>query len=203
MITIINYGMGNLGSIRNMLKRLGIESLISGDPEVILKAAKLILPGVGAFDNGMRNLTEQNLVPVLNQRVIIDKIPLLGICLGMQLLTQKSEEGNLPGLGWFEAETIKFKFADNTSLKIPHMGWNEVRQQSESPLLTDIGDQPRYYFVHSFHVKCKRNENEILSTFHGINFTSAIQNENIFGVQFHPEKSHKYGMKILANFNNL
>jgi glutamine amidotransferase len=203
MIVIIDYGMGNLGSTKNMLKRLGVESIISDNHSDVLKADKLILPGVGAFDHGMKNLKEKQLVPVLNQRVIVDKVPLLGICLGMQLLTGHSEEGCLKGLGWIDAETVRFKFSNESLLKIPHMGWNEVLLNKNSPLLNGIGDRPKYYFVHSYHVVCHKKEDEILNTFYGFNFTSAIQKDNIFGVQFHPEKSHMFGMKILDNFNKL
>jgi glutamine amidotransferase len=201
MIVIIDYGMGNLGSIKNMLRRLGVESIISDELDAIRQAEKLILPGVGAFDNGMKNLSEKRMIPLLNQRVVTDGVPILGICLGMQLLTKKSEEGILPGLGWIDAETIRFKFDNNSGLKIPHMGWNVAHGTRPSPLIEGIGEEPRYYFVHSYHVACADKSNEILQTNFGFEFTSAVQKGNIFGVQFHPEKSHKFGMKILENFS--
>jgi len=201
MITIVDYGMGNLGSIRNMLKWLGFQSIISSDPDEIKRAQKLILPGVGAFDQGMKNLAEKQLISVLNWCVTREKIPLLGICLGMQLLTKHSEEGKLPGLGWINAHTIRFNFVNDKSLKIPHMGWNEAIIKNNSPLLEGVNKTSRYYFVHSYHVICNDKEDEILSTNYGIKFAAAVQKDNIFGVQFHPEKSHKFGMKILDNFS--
>ena len=204
MITIIDYGMGNHGSIANMLKKIKVKTIISSDPKEIEKASKLILPGVGSFDTGMRNIKEKGLIPVLTRMIIEQNTPVLGICLGMHLLAEKSEEGELPGLGFINGKVVRFQFnTDNKSLKIPHMGWNSVSVQRKSPLLHDVNEDLRFYFVHSYHLVCQDNENEILTTHHGYNFTSAIQKENTFGVQFHPEKSHKSGMKILENFNNL
>ncbi|WKZ19219.1 MAG: imidazole glycerol phosphate synthase subunit HisH [Candidatus Jettenia sp. CY-1] len=197
MIVLINYGMGNNGSILNMLKKIGIDAIISSHVDDIKKAHKLILPGVGAFDNGMKNLNNLDLTPILHEKVMRDKTPILGICLGMQLLTQKSEEGSLPGLGWIDAQTIKF---NHSELKIPHMGWNTITVYKQSALFREIYQEPKFYFVHSYHVMCS-NENDILTkTFYGYEFVSSIQQENIIGVQFHPEKSHKYGMKLLKNF---
>ncbi len=203
MMIIIDYGMGNLGSIKNMLKRLQVESSISSELKDIENADKLILPGVGAFDNGMKNLSEKGMLPILHDSVLKKKKPLLGICLGMQLLTKKSAEGALPGLGWIDAETVRFQFEKDLNLKIPHMGWNDSKRKMPSLLTEDIGEDPRYYFVHSYHVVCRHQENEILTTFYGFEFAAAIQKDNIFGVQFHPEKSHKFGMKILDNFCKL
>jgi glutamine amidotransferase len=190
MIVIVDYGMGNLGSIQNMLKRIGADALISSDISEIEKADKLILPGVGSFDSAMKNLNNLGLTRILNKKVIEDKTPVLGICLGIQLFTKRSEEGNLPGLGWIDAGTIRFRFDKNqTKLKIPHMRWNTVKIRQESHLFKDMYNDARFYFVHSYHVVC--------------NNASAIQKENIIGVQFHPEKSHKFGMKILQNFAEL
>ena len=204
MIVIVDYGMGNLGSIQNMLKRIGTDALISSDISEIEKANKLILPGVGSFDNAMKNLNNLGLTHILNKKVIEDKTPILGICLGIQLFTERSEEGNLPGLGWIDAETIRFRFGNNqTNLKIPHMRWNIVKIKHNSSLFKDMYNDARFYFVHSYHVVCN-NEQDILSTTcHGYDFVSAVQKENIIGVQFHPEKSHKFGMKILQNFTEL
>ena len=200
MLAIIDYGMGNLGSIQNMLKYLGYKSFISDDPEKISEADKLILPGVGAFDNGMENLNSKGLVEILTRRVLREKVPVLGICLGMQLLSKRSGEGTLPGLGWIDAETIRFSFPEHSGLRIPHMGWNTVTAQKKSPLIEDMPPDARFYFVHSYHVTCRDPSDILLTTSYGLELTSAVERGNIYGVQFHPEKSHKYGMGILRNF---
>jgi imidazole glycerol-phosphate synthase subunit HisH len=201
MIVIIDYGMGNLSSIQNMLRRIGTKSLISSLPADIRAASKLILPGVGAFDNGMKNITEKGILPVLNEMATIKRIPILGICLGMQLLTRRSDEGSLAGLGWINADTHRFKFdAARNDLKIPHMGWNSTLAKKEHPLCSGLDTETRFYFVHSFHVVCDNPEDVLMQTHYGYDFTSAVQNENIMGTQFHPEKSHKYGMQLLKNF---
>jgi len=199
MITIIDYGMGNLKSIQNIVQKVGGEAIISYDVNEIMHADKIILPGIGAFDNGMKNLNERGLIPVLQKKVMQEKTPFLGICLGMQLITRKSEEGALEGLGWIDAETIKFKSLSN-NLKIPHMGWNYVVVKKNSNLFKGMCENPRFYFVHSYYVVCK-NENDILTTTeYGFNFASAVEKDNIYATQFHPEKSHKFGMKLMENF---
>ena len=203
MITIINYGMGNLGSVQNMLKRIGIKSIISSDINEIEKAEKILLPGVGSFDAAISKIDELNLRPVLTFMAKEKKVPFLGICLGMQLLTESSEEGVLKGLNFVPAKTIKFKFPENSNLKIPHMGWNLVTKKTESVLTKNFTNEFRFYFVHSYHVKCDNPINSILTTNYGYEFDSAIQNENVFGAQCHPEKSHKYGMQLLSNFANI
>jgi glutamine amidotransferase len=205
MIAIINYGLGNLGSIQNMLKKIGCSDvIISNDRSEIDKADKLILPGVGAFDNGMSKINESGLLDVLNENVLIKKKPVLGICLGMQLLTRGSEEGKLKGLGWIDADTMKFSFeSSGESLKIPHMGWNYVKVSKQHSLVKNIDNTFRFYFVHSYYVSCKNESDPLLKSHYGIDFTCAVQKENIMGVQFHPEKSHKYGMQLLKNFVDL
>ena len=201
MIVIIDYGMGNVGSIVNMLKKIGTEATITSSRADIQQADKLILPGVGAFDHGMQNLAELELIDILNEKILNEKIPVLGICLGMQLLTTCSEEGVLPGLNWIHAETKRFHFDTNsTKLKIPHMGWNTVNIEKQDRLLTDLYQNARFYFVHSYHVVCNHKSDVLTTTFHGYHFVSAVARENILGVQFHPEKSHKFGMKLLKNF---
>lgn len=201
MITIIDYGMGNLGSMHNMLKKIGAEAVVSSDKDVISKSAKLILPGVGSFDAGMGRLKEKGLITVLEERVLGAKIPIMGVCLGMQLLCNGSEEGDMPGLGWVHAETVRFKFKEEMAhLKIPHMGWNQINIKKSTPLLADLESDNRFYFVHSYHVVCSEPENILSTTSYGTDFTSAIINDNVMGVQFHPEKSHKFGMKLLKNF---
>ena len=200
MIVIINYKMGNLESVKNMLKRIGHDSIISSDPLQIAQAHKLILPGVGAFDAGMDALNELGLIDVLNRKVLQEKTPVLGICLGMQLLTKSSQEGRGLGLGWIDAQTEKFSFNQGKGLKIPHMGWNTVSIKKESKLMAGFGADARFYFVHSYHVVCRQSQDILSTTHHGYDFVSAIERDNILGVQFHPEKSHAYGMHLLKNF---
>ena len=201
---IIDYKMGNMGSILNMLKRIGVQAIVSSLPEDILRADKLILPGVGAFDNGMVNLKESGLLSVLSKKVLAKKTPILGICLGMQLLTRRSAEGRLEGLGWIGADTVRFKFdREESTLKIPHMGWNTVMFKPGSILSSGLESEARFYFVHSYHVVCDREEDVVGTTSHGYEFVSAVQKNNIYGVQFHPEKSHKFGLQLLKNFVEL
>ncbi|MGB0383231.1 MAG: imidazole glycerol phosphate synthase subunit HisH [Ardenticatenaceae bacterium] len=201
MIVIIDYGMGNLGSIANMLKKVGVKGIISSDISVIEQADKLILPGVGAFDNGMKKLAELGMIDLLNAKVIQEKTPVLGLCLGMQLLTRKSEEGNLPGLGWLEGETIRFNFeANEQRLKVPHMGWNYIHVKQQSKLFADMPEESRFYFVHSYHLVGLDQQNVLATTFYGYEFPSIVMKENIMGAQFHPEKSHKFGLRLLKNF---
>jgi glutamine amidotransferase len=201
VITIIDYSTGNLGSIKNMLKHLGIPSQITKNWDTIEKAEKLILPGVGHFDYGMQQLNESNLIPLLNKKVLNDKIPILGICLGVQLLTQSSEEGNEKGLGWIKGKTIAFdKSMLSDNQKIPNMGWTDVANYNQSKLFENMKDEPRFYFVHSFHLVLENSNDCMVTANYGYNFAAGIEHENILGVQFHPEKSHKYGMKLLENF---
>jgi glutamine amidotransferase len=202
MILILDYGLGNLGSILNMLKKIGAPSAkISSDAKDIEQAEKIILPGVGAFDTGIQRLRETGLIGLLNEKVVKAKTPTLGVCLGMQLITKNSEEGELPGLGWIEAETIRFRFdSKQTGLKVPHMGWNTVRIQRKGTLFADMYENPRFYFVHSFHVVSHNPENILATTEYGYEFPSVIQQGHIMAAQFHPEKSHKFGMKLYKNF---
>ena len=201
MMVIVDYGMGNLRSILNKLQRVDAEAIISSEVEDIEKAEKLILPGVGSFAAGMDNLEKYNLIPILTKKVIEEKVPILGICLGMQLLTRRSEEGNADGLGWIDAETKQFVFErNNTKLKIPHMGWNSIDIRSDSILLKDIPVNSTFYFVHSYHVCCNGTNSVVATTNYGYDFTSVIEKENVFGTQFHPEKSHKNGVRLLKNF---
>lgn len=201
-IVIIDYGMGNLGSILNMLKKIGTPAVVSSDIHVIETADKLILPGVGAFDNGMQNLEERGLRGVLEECVLNRKKPVLGICLGMQLMTQSSEEGTLSGLGWINGVTKRFRF-DDPALKVPHMGWNGVNIRQTDSLFSEMYVDTRFYFVHSYYVTCLEQSDILATTHYGHEFASSFKHENIMGVQFHPEKSHKYGMKLLKNFAEL
>ncbi len=203
MIVIIDYGIGNLASVLNMFKKIGVKEVcISNDENIISKADKLLLPGVGAFDAGMNNLEESKLIPLLNQKALVEKVPVLGICLGMQLLTQRSDEGIKKGLAWIDAETVKFNLDPALKLKVPHMGWNYITVKRSNPLL-DAESKNRFYFVHSYFVKCF-DESQSLATSHfGKDFTCMVNKDNVFGAQFHPEKSLKFGMKLLENFSNL
>ena len=202
-IAIIDYGVGNLASIKNMLKKAGFESSLISDPESLEKADKIILPGIGAFDHCMQKFDASGLIPIFKKKVLVEKIPLLGICVGLQMLMENSEEGTEAGLGWISGKTIKFRKDKLGDLKIPHMGWTNVRLSKLSELTKALGEMPRFYFVHSFHVKLDNVDDELLSANYGYDFTAGVNRGNIFGVQFHPEKSHKYGMKILENFGNI
>ena len=204
MISIIDYGVGNIKSIQNMLKRIGVPSLLTKRSEEISNASKLILPGVGNFDYGMGQLNSSGLIEVLNFKVIQEKTPILGICLGAQMLGNKSEEGSAKGLGWVDMDIVKFNsklLAEG--LKIPHMNWNEINVKKDSTIFSNLNDKSRFYFVHSFHMKANNPDNILCTSNYGYEFVSAVNIENIYGVQFHPEKSHKFGMQLLENFSNL
>ena len=203
MIAVIDYGMGNIASILNMFKRIGNRDvMLTKDPAQIQSADKIILPGVGAYDNGMKNLEASGLIPLLNRRVLDDKIPVLGICLGMQLLMESSEEGVEKGLGWVEGNVKKFVFNEPSDLKVPHMGWNYIKPLRESALLNnDI--KMKFYFVHSYHVKCNNRDHVLATCDYGFEFDAVIQKNNIYGAQFHPEKSHKFGMDLFERFSKI
>lgn len=201
MIAIVDLEMGNVGSIRNMFRRLGVESFVTSKAYEIAESDKLVLPGVGSFDWAMNMVEELNLMDILNERALKSKVPVLGICLGMQMLTKNSEEGILPGLGWIDAKTVRFRFGvGQKNLKIPQMGWNTVETIKDSPLLKNGGKGLRFYFVHSYHVVCNNKDDIIATTTYGYDFVSVFRKDNIMGVQFHPEKSHTFGMRVLKNF---
>lgn len=204
MIVILDYGMGNPGSILNMIRKIGGNAIISIDREVIKNATALILPGVGSFDNGMTKLLNLDILDIVKKKVLGDKIPFLGICLGMQLLFEKSEEGNKPGLGWIPGVVKRFDFSNpeiSKYLKIPHMGWNNININSND-LFCEFEDSARFYFVHSYHVVCANPDHILATTFYGYEFASIVNKDNIWGTQFHPEKSHRYGLLLLNNFLN-
>lgn len=198
MITIVDYGMGNLGSIHNMMKRIGVKSIITDSLQDIQSAQKIILPGVGAFDHAMNRINTMGFRSILDQKALEEKIPILGICLGMQLLTKESEEGKEKGLGWISARTKRFPPKD--SLKVPHMGWNIVKSYPKNNLTQGFNGETRFYFVHSYFVDVDNEANSLFKTDYGVSFDSGIIAENIMGVQFHPEKSHRFGMQLLKNF---
>lgn len=196
-IHIANYGMGNLGSIANMIRKAGGEAIVTGDADVIETAEKLVLPGVGAFDQGMRALGEKGLTEPLREAAARG-VPILGICLGMQLMMECSEEGRLPGLGLVIGDVRRFPVGDQLP-RVPHMGWNRIAVKKASPLLGD-DDDDRYYFVHSYYVSCGDPGDVIATTTHGLEFVSVLQHGNLYGVQFHPEKSHRFGMALFRRF---
>lgn len=201
MITIIDYNTGNLNSIANMIRKAGGEAQISSDVNVIRQATKLILPGVGHYDYGMKNLVASGMIECLSERVLNDKIPILGICLGVQLFMKRSEEGKEAGLGWIEGETVAFDQSRlSKELKVPHMGWTDVRYKQTSRLFNGFKETPRFYFVHSYHLHCQRPEDELAWCRHGYEFVAGVERDNIVGVQFHPEKSHRFGMQVMKNF---
>ena len=202
-IIIIDYGMGNLRSVEKKMINLGAETVISSNPDEIIDAKKLVLPGVGHFSNGIKNLKEYGLWDVLNKTVLERKIPILGICLGMQIMSKRSDEGNIEGLGWFDAEIVKFRVRDQLKYKVPHMGWNNVILNKESILFKGISVEKIFYFVHSYHIKCNDEQDILTTTEYEYPFTSSIQKGNIFGTQFHPEKSHDSGEIVLRNFINI
>jgi glutamine amidotransferase len=200
MIAVVDYGLGNIGSVANILRKVGAEPVYTSDPETLRTASKLVLPGVGAFDTCMRNLRSSGLIPVLVECVLKREIPLLGICVGMQMLSRGSEEGTESGLGWIAARTVKFAGKADEELRIPHMGWNEVRPTRPIALFSGLETGARFYFVHSYHVVCDDPEDVVGEAIYGAPFTAALQRRNITGVQFHPEKSHKFGMRLISNF---
>ncbi|MBI4366374.1 MAG: imidazole glycerol phosphate synthase subunit HisH [Deltaproteobacteria bacterium] len=200
MIAIVDYGLGNLRSIQNMLRRAGAPSVISSDPAVLRQVDKLILPGVGHFRYGMEKLRERGLVDVLNERALDAKVPVLGICLGAQLLGRGSEEGGAEGLGWVEMDTVAFDRSRLTGgERVPHMGWAETAHSGHS-LFQGQEEPPRFYYVHSFHLRCDDPAAVIATAEHGYRFASAVMQGNIMGVQFHPEKSHAFGLRLLKAF---
>jgi imidazole glycerol-phosphate synthase subunit HisH len=198
---VVDYGMGNIGSILNMLKRIGVKASLSSTPAEIRAAERLILPGVGAFDTAMQRLNASGLVDVLTEQVIERRTPVLGICLGMQLLARGSEEGTLPGLGWFDATAVRFRFPPGPDApRVPHMGWNSAVARPGTRLFHGLENDARFYFAHSFHVVCTDEADIAARTSYGGNVVAAVERGHIMGTQFHPEKSHKFGMRVLQNF---
>jgi imidazole glycerol-phosphate synthase subunit HisH len=199
MIAIVDYGLGNLRSIQNMLWRAGVQSVISSDPDVLRQSERLILPGVGHFRYGMEKLSERGLIEVLNERALEAKVPVLGICLGAQLLGRGSEEGHAEGLGWLAMDTIAFDRSLTGGERVPHMGWAETAHTGH-PLFQGQSELPRFYYVHSFHMRCDDPAAVIATAEHGYRFASGVAQDNIIGVQFHPEKSHIFGRQLLRNW---
>ena len=204
-LVVVDYEAGNLGAIPNMLRRIGAEATLSSDPEVIAQAGRLILPGVGAFDYGMNQLESLRLAPALRHAVEERRVPIVGMCLGMQLMTQRSDEGQKAGFGWIEAETVHFAAGlppGAAALRLPHIGWNYAYPvQPEHPLTAGLPNPSSFYFVHTYRVVCRYIEDLLLgSRYAGLNFCSGFVRNNVCAVQFHPEKSHRYGVEFLRRF---
>lgn len=202
-VTVLDYGAGNLQTVNRQLKRLGAEVIVSSDPDRIARAEKIVLPGVGHFGAAMENLLKQGHVEALNRAVLARGVPVLGICLGMQLMASSSTEGNSRGLGWFQGSVVRLEVPDRLRFKIPHMGWNQVRKTRDSALLGDIPDLSEFYFLHSYCYVPEDTDDVLLTADYCHTFACAIERDNIYGVQFHPEKSHDVGMKLLGNFLRL
>lgn len=203
MIAILDYGVGNLNSVATALRRSGAQPQIVRRSEDVLRAEKIIFPGVGSLGQAMQTLLASGLLPAIERKVFDEKTPVLGICLGMQMLSRYSEEGDAKGLGWIAADTRLFRHENGANVRVPHLGWNEVRVRRSHPLLEGISHPPAFYFAHSYHLVCDRQEDVLATTTHGYEFTCAVQVGNIHGVQFHPEKSHAIGKRVIDNFLSL
>jgi imidazole glycerol-phosphate synthase subunit HisH len=199
-LVVVDYGIGNVLSIANMLRSASVKAVVSSDPAVLRSASRLIIAGIGAFDAGMNSLNSRGLVPLLREAVFERHVPILGICLGMQLLMRGSEEGSCEGLGWIEGRSIRIRGDGQNPLKVPHMGWNDIEPARESPLLNGLRENTRFYFAHSYAVECANQDDVVANTVYGKAFPAIVSHGHVFGVQFHPEKSHKYGRKLLENF---
>jgi imidazole glycerol-phosphate synthase subunit HisH len=199
MIAIVDYGLSNLKSVAAAVEKVGFEGVVTGNPDELKKAEKLILPGVGAFGDGIHNLRERGLVDVLTRLVVEEKKPILGICLGAQLLCRDSFEfGHHEGLGWIDASVVRLEPRDD--LRVPHVGWNAVKKTGESALFEDVPDETLFYFVHSYRIRCNNPANSVGECRYGIPFTAILQQGNIYATQFHPEKSQMFGLKLLQNY---
>ena len=202
MISVVTYGVGNVGSIFNMFRKIGVPAVAASTPEDLARAEKILLPGVGAFDHGVAMLEDAGLIPTLRARAA-DGVPVLGICLGMQLLGRGSEEGRRRGLELLDAHSVRFTGDNRPGFRVPHMGWSELRYRRASPLFANFEDRARFYFVHSYHLVCADPVNVLATAEYGGEFTAIVQRGNVWGAQFHPEKSHRFGMRLLANFARL
>jgi len=204
MITIVDYGLGNIAAFATVYAKANIKVSIAKTADDLKHASKLILPGVGHFDHAMRLLQQSGMRESLDEMVIGNKVPVIGVCVGMQMLARSSEEGELPGLGWIDADVRSFKSPEGaSSMSVPHMGWNDVKPVSENPLFAELQADARFYFLHSYFMNCDRREDVLAVCNYGVDFACAVQSSNIYGVQFHPEKSHRFGDRLLRNFAGL
>lgn len=205
MIAIVDYGLGNITAFVNVYKRLNIPLAVAKTAADLASASKVILPGVGAFDHAMELLQASGMRETLDDLVLNRKVPVIGICVGMQILARSSEEGNLAGLGWIDAKVRWFRStARSDSLPVPHMGWNDViPNERGAALFRGLENDSRFYFLHSYYMQCEREEGVIATTGYGIDFACAVRSDNVYGVQFHPEKSHHWGQNLLKNFAEL
>lgn len=199
-VTIVDYGMGNLHSVKKKFDRMNIEARISSSADEILSAGKIILPGIGHFKKAMNTIRSLGLFEALNEAVLVRKTPILGICLGMQLMAKHSNEGDAPGFGWFDADVVRFNVKDVLTYKVPHTGWNQVINKQACGLVSGIPDNSEFYFVHAYHVKLNNEADALHVTDYEYPFVSAMAREHIMGVQYHPEKSHQAGEQMLRNF---
>ncbi|MFN8297602.1 MAG: imidazole glycerol phosphate synthase subunit HisH [Chitinophagales bacterium] len=202
-LVVLDYGMGNIHSVNRKMHLLNKDVRVAASPEDLRSADKIILPGVGHFGKAMENLSKLNLLEELSEQVLVKKKPILGICLGMQLMARQSEEGDEKGLGWFDARVIKFRISDTLKHKVPHTGWNQIDIKKDSLLMRNLKSGDEVYFVHSYHFSTENAADVLNTTFYEYEFVSAVERENIFGVQYHPEKSHQAGLQILKNFMEL
>ncbi len=204
MIAIIDYGLGNIAAFASVYNRANIKVSVARTAGDLKGASKLILPGVGHFDHAMQLLQQSGMRDTLDKMVLGDKVPVIGVCVGMQILARSSEEGKLPGLGWIDADVRAFRSCDAArNMSVPHMGWNDVRPLSPNRLFDELQNSARFYFLHSYYISCDRQEDVLATCSYGADFTCAVQSSNIYGVQFHPEKSHSFGNRLLSNFAGL
>lgn len=204
MLTIVDYGVGNISAFLNIYKQLNIPAKTAKTASELEGATKIILPGVGHFDYAMKKFIESGMREKVDHLVKVEKKPVIGICVGMQMMANRSDEGDMQGLGWIDAEVHKFSSEKmNVNLPLPHMGWNNIEIIRNTPLLLNLGEIPRYYFLHSYYFDCKDKQDEIAEANYGFPFTCAANHDNVYGVQFHPEKSHHFGIQLLKNFAEL